>query len=901
MGFWGVDIRAKAKEARQPHKPREAPIALLHREECAMCTLNHADVNSPKMKPEGSANPLIYALMESPTYEGDKRDRVLDGHEYDVLRDAVPRKIWKHIRFSSVIRTFPGFGKDEFTKYGDTLEMPKVPTPLQIECCRPSIIRDIERTKPKAIFTFGSTALRWAANETHPSNWQGRRMPVRIGTHECWLYPFVAPVDLVKMRRWEEHTHENEKAFRLYVHKACVEVAEEHEDLPAPYIHTEAIIRKDVEWITGENGAADIRKLERFVDDAVRDRVNGFDYETPKLKPYNDDARILTAAIGRKGSTLAYAISHRQNKWTDGERKKVLKITEDYLYDPGPIKVAHNLPFEMEWSAVFFGEEVLRASKWGDSLSMAFTINEMQGMLALEVLTQQYYGFNLKELSNVNRKEMDAVPLLDVLPYNGLDSKYHRNLYLDQEPILHADGMWPQYLHLLSRIPTLVLTSLQGIPIDQNVTAEFRDKFEAELKIIEDQIAADPYVQKFGKKYGHAFNEASPYDIKKFLVDIGEEPTKTDEAYLSKIKDPLIPLILRRRKITKVLSTYVKSVCDAYVDRNGEVVPRSPHLYDDNLLHPTISTTKVVTTRTSSEEPNVQNWPNRNENQVVRRQVASSAEEVIVAIDYAGIQARNVAMESKDKRLTQAFWDRYDIHTDFMDRMIDIYPKFIKEGVHTLRDDKEKGPKLMKHYRHIAKNKFVFPTFFGAASKRVALDCDVPISVGEEMQEEFFTLFPGIKEWQLDIQAFYERNGYVTGLSGFRRHAPVSWNELINSPIQADEAKIVMCAMNALSELDYKHFVQKRLPRYEQRHQAMMEIHDDLTFRLPKKGLDERLDTIIREMVKPRFDWINVPLVVEVSVGKNWAEKESVGDFENVGDDGSYVQIKGKPLKEMRV
>jgi DNA polymerase I-like protein with 3'-5' exonuclease and polymerase domains len=164
----------------------------------------------------------------------------------------------------------------------------------------------------------------------------------------------------------------------------------------------------------------------------------------------------------------------------------------------------------------------------------------------------------------------------------------------------------------------------------------------------------------------------------------------------------------------------------------------------------------------------------------------------------------------------------------------------------------------------------------------VATDCDVPLQVGEEMQAEFFSLFPGIKEWQLDVQSFYKRNGFVTGLSGFKRHAPVPWNEMINAPIQADEALIVLEAHAALSQKDYT------------RYQPMFEIHDDLTFLFPLKKLEEYSDVVISEMTKPRFDWINVPLVVEMKVGKNWCDLKEVGDFENRGLRGDYKQIKTK-------
>lgn len=878
MGFFGIDNAKKVEEQRKAYVPSGVPVSRLHQQECKLCTLNNNPYRGecPKMTPKGLKQARFYVLTSAPDQ---KASWPISGRIEDLIMDAMPRIARDDVRFANVIGCYPGAGSPIRTKYvkaedNEIIPTIAIPTPLQIECCRPSLIRDIERNKPDAIFGFGGVPLRWAANETHPMKWSGRRIPVKIGTHECWYYPFADPYSLIEVRRWADHEHEYETTMARHLREAVEEVNERWRD---PKIHTEEMIRKNVRWITGHGGQADVRAIRDHLEDAVKDRINGLDYETNAKRPYNKGSKILTAAVAGSYETLAWAMDHRGAGWTRYERDEVDDIFRHYLYTKGPVKIAHQLPFEMEWSAFFYGKEVLRASEWADSLSQAYILNQTQGMLALEVLTMQHFGFNIKEISPVDRKRLDEFPVVEVLKYNGIDSKYHRLLYLKQEPMITDQGLDEVYAHQIARIPTLTLTALQGVPVDQPTVREFRDDHEKKLKVVEDEIRRDQYVIEFRRKYGHEFNEASGDDIKKFFKDHGfGHLDSTNEVSMNLVKHPLVPHIMRRRKLMKVLGTYIKAVCEEYVDRNGETVPRSPHLYDDALLHPIIGTTKVETWRTSSEEPNVQNWPKRSENVIVRRQIKAPPGHKVFAFDYAGIQARNVAMESRDARLVQSFWDRYDIHTDFMEKMIDCYPKFIKEGMSAWNDPKKRD-KLAKHYRHIAKNKFVFPTFFGAQAKRVATDCGVPIEAGEEMQDIFFGLFPDIKEWQLDTQADYKRHGYVTGLSGHRRYAPVSWNQLINSPIQADEALIVMTAMNALSEQDI---------------QATFEIHDDLTFIFPDKHADRLCDTVIREMVKPRFDWINCPLVVELSVGDNWSDLEHVSNYENRGKHGDYVEFK---------
>lgn len=242
---------------------------------------------------------------------------------------------------------------------------------------------------------------------------------------------------------------------------------------------------------------------------------------------------------------------------------------------------------------------------------------------------------------------------------------------------------------------------------------------------------------------------------------------------------------------------------------------------------------------------------------------SQGAENKVVAFDYAGIQARNVAMESRDRNLTKAFWDRYDIHSDWAEELARAYPRWVEEGVKVMARDK----KVFKIYRDKAKNKFVFPSFFGAQPPSIAGNLRIPVKKIEHVREIFFDRFGGVSEWHEQVHLDYRKYGYITSLSGLRRRAPVPRNQAINAPIQADEVCIVLDAMNRLSEYG----------QYDL--QPNMEIHDDLTFIWPKKKVEKLAEIVIKEMIAIKFDWINVPLQVEMSIGDNWADLEEVGKY----------------------
>jgi hypothetical protein len=59
-----------------------------------------------------------------------------------------------------------------------------------------------------------------------------------------------------------------------------------------------------------------------------------------------------------------------------------------------------------------------------------------------------------------------------------------------------------------------------------------------------------------------------------------------------------------------------------------------------------------------------------------------------------------------------------------------------------------------------------------------------------------------------------------------------------------------------------------------------MNIHDDLLFFMPDDSdLERRIRYVGQEIVKPRFPFVNVPLMTECRVGYNWADLDPVTKF----------------------
>lgn len=839
MGFYEYD----ENPVQSPTKVKGLTLAALHAAGCELCPLaKNKKACSPDMKPSGAKRPLVYFLGEQPFQTDDLKDEQFVGESGQWLRAQIPSAFADDIRFNNVVRTRTP--KD------------RVPEQVEVECCRPSIIKDIEKHKPEAIFGFGALPLKWVTDQSQSlPNWRGKRMPVKIGNHTCWFYSFTSPAEIIS--NWPEwfkpggkrkYGSDADFAFHHDLRKAFKEVSK---GLPKPVVHSFEDAERGVAWVTGAK-PGDLQTVLDWFDTCERNDECGFDYETNKLRPYRG-GKLLTLALSTGASTLAFPLDHRQSQFSESDRAVIRKRLKRFLlHSKQTHKAVHNLAFELEWSCHEFGREVAFTPGWHCTQSQSFVMDTRAYAHSLDAKCYEHFGLPIKDMTTTLDKEnLDGCELEQVLRYNGVDAKYHLLLHRVQMKLLAKRKLDWVYDEHMRRVPAAVLTQLRGIPVDQATVSKFDKKLGKEIKDIEAKIFDEPDAARFAKKFGYEFEPSNQNHVMRLFNDLLKmNLEKTEKLTLEKVKHPLARYVLEYRGVAKLKSTYV-----------DVLKPTSPLVYPDGKLHAVIATTKVRTSRTSSEDPNAQNWPKRGAKVFIREQIRVDDDHVMVAIDYAGIQGRNVAMESLDKDLTASFWDHYDIHHDWLEKLIKIYPKF-----HTKTKDQD--PKAWKEARSLVKNRFVFPAFFGAYPKKLATELHVPIEIGEQLREQFFNEFRGIHAWHEVLKENFERTGYVTGLSGYRQYAPISPNQMINSPIQADECVIVCAAWDSLSRLRNEHL------------QPIMMIHDDLTFIFPRKRAEEYIDIAVDHMTRINFDWINCPLEVEVSTGQDWANLKEIGKWE---------------------
>jgi DNA polymerase-1 len=165
---------------------------------------------------------------------------------------------------------------------------------------------------------------------------------------------------------------------------------------------------------------------------------------------------------------------------------------------------------------------------------------------------------------------------------------------------------------------------------------------------------------------------------------------------------------------------------------------------------------------------------------------------------------------------------------------------------------------------------------FGILYGQQAFGLSQQLAVSREEAESFiqtyFQRFPRVKEFLEECKEKARQTGRAITLTGRERILPeinskngqlraAAERLAVNSPLQGTAADLIKMAMLR---------VQDRLDQEELLAFLVLQIHDELLLETPDHELID-LERQVREAMEKVWT-LRVPLVVDVSVGKNWKE-----------------------------
>ncbi len=598
-------------------------------------------------------------------------------------------------------------------------------------------------------------------------------------------------------------------------------------------------IKKDYQPLT------DPADLKSWLGQLVSNGILSIDLETTSVEPML--AQIVGISLAYQADTGVYIpvdyLNKTRNNFGDDELAAVLEIIGPILEDPQLPKTGQNIKYD---ALILKRHGVDLHGIVFDTMIAAHLIKPELRSYKLDNLSLEYLNYTMQPITDLigkgkNQITFNQVELDKAVFYAAEDADIAGQLTPLFQAELNKSGLVDFYNTI--EIPLIaVLTRMEynGVYVDRDMLLNMSNEFG--IKITD--LIADIH-----QAAGMEFNINSTQQLAQVMFDVlGLKAVKkrsTAENVLEALKNdhPLPGLMLEYRKLAKLKSTYL----DALVELIHPETDR---------IHTTFNQTIAATGRLSSTNPNFQNIPIRREEGREIRKAFRPQEPgwKILAADYSQIELRIMAHLSADPGLIEAFTNNEDIHT----RTASLVFGVPKEDV-------------LPEMRRTAKI-VNFGIMYGAGPFRMSQELGVPRVEAQYLIDSYFKQYVGIRDY-IDRTLEQARNEkYVQTILGRRRSVwdcssdnrmrrEAAERMAINMPIQGTAAEMIKLAMIKIDE----QLIQRGL-----KSKMILQVHDELLFEIPENELDEMSDIVVSEMENALP--LNIPIVVDLGVGKNWFE-----------------------------
>jgi DNA polymerase-1 len=227
---------------------------------------------------------------------------------------------------------------------------------------------------------------------------------------------------------------------------------------------------------------------------------------------------------------------------------------------------------------------------------------------------------------------------------------------------------------------------------------------------------------------------------------------------------------------------------------------------------------------------------------------------VLLDADYSQIELRVLAALSGDERMSEAFMNGRDIHTETAG---DIF-RVARDKV---------TPELRRRAKAVN-----FGIVYGIGAFSLARDVGVSVKEAASYIEGYLAAYRGVAAYLAEIVEAARRDGYVSTLYGRRRRLPelASSNRTVqalgrrlamNTPIQGTAADIIKIAMIKVGD---------RLAGEGLKARLILQVHDELIVECEKAD-SGRAARALKEEMEGAVS-LGVTLEAKVGVGESWYE-----------------------------
>ena len=482
---------------------------------------------------------------------------------------------------------------------------------------------------------------------------------------------------------------------------------------------------------------------------------------------------------------------------------------------------------------------------------MAHYILDPDTRHGMDILSENYLGYKPVSITELigpkgkNQITMRDVDVDKVKEYAGEDADVTlqlKQVFEAKLQAVEAEKLINEIEHPL--IYVLADVEFEGVKLDEQTLKDFSKQLEIDINRLEQTVYEKAGV-KFNvsspKQLGEVLFEKLQLDPKAKKTKTGQYQTGEDVLLALADKSDIVRDILDFRQLLKLKSTYVDALPLMINPKTGRI-------------HTSYNQAIAATGRLSSNNPNLQNIPIRTERgrEVRKAFIARDADHVLLSADYSQIELRIIAEISKDPNMQDAFAQNLDIHTA---TAANVYGVPLIE----VTGDMRRNAKAVN-----------FGIIYGQSSFGLSQGLGISRKEANDIIEQYFIQYSGIKNYMSETMNFARENGYVKTLMGRRRYlrdinsanATVrgfAERNAINAPIQGSAADMIKIAMiNIHRELKAQNLAAR----------MTMQVHDELVFDVPRHEV-EIIKPIIEHYMKTAIK-TEVPIMVEMGTGDNW-------------------------------
>lgn len=629
-----------------------------------------------------------------------------------------------------------------------------------------------------------------------------------------------------------------------------------------------------------------VQEIQQYIGNAA---VVAFDYETAPGEPYRieekaalDPAKshIVGCSFSAKEHTGIYVpVAHKIGRNMDGIA--FFRFLQNFLTNKNIVKVAHNIAFE---SAISCQRDIVIQPPVYDTIcaaQMTLKNNYAFRKLAdsgLKKLAEELCQERLPTFSDVtNGRHFDELDAQDAetIRYGCADSDFALQLY-------HIFNNWfdrflPKHRYLVEEIESpaavyLGLMKYNGVPVNADLMKVRQQEAVEQMEYIRNEIAMCIGDVPIGANCStKAFKEYLYQTLQLPVMKVtASNREAADDATMILLKEwcdanrpelsPLFTLVQEYRKWSKIKSTYI----DGYLKYLNSATGR---------IHPDFFALSTETGRMNCRNPNLQNCPRKSNDPIgVRNFIQAPENHLILSLDFSQIELRVGAFYCRDKTMMETYQNGGDIHAATTAVIFGC----------TYAEAQNKHRPEYKEQRTIAKN-VNFGTFYGLFPKglqstlKFKAGVEKSIPECEEIIRNLKAGYPALTVWQNETKMTAKQKLYTETWLGRRRYLPnirsdnwglQSFAErcALNTPIQGTAADILKLAIVRILEgLPSRSWLR-----------PILQIHDELTFLIPKDRLQETVAFVKGCMEQQPFPEFDLPLVAEASAGESFGNLEEL-------------------------